>query len=147
MAVINRPKILLGEMNWQDDPTQSSYLMSQFLVADESGITIPSLTVEFDFRRGIVVHDCKFTFTLFAHRGNQRRRVYQIEVMPKERRSHQRKDVQLYGPHQHFGDDAERLDMDGLGCFNHEEWLHEFCRRASILYGGTYISPTEGNLF
>lgn len=147
-AFIERPKLLVGELAWDEDPNQSRYILARFVVADESGATIPGLTVEFDFRHGMVATDCKFSFTLFSQHGNRRSRIYQIEVMPLDRRGHNGNSGGLYGPHQHFGERAEPLDIIGLGCLDHERWLHEFFHRTNIGWGGTYLPPQlQGALF
>lgn len=147
-SLIERPKLLVGELAWDEDPNQTRYILARFVVADDSGATIPGLSVEFDFRQGMVATDCKFTFTLFSQRGNRRCRVYQIEVIPIERRGHNGDSGGLYGPHQHFGEAAQSIDTDGLGCLDHERWLHEFLRRANIGWGGTYLPPQlQGDLF
>lgn len=146
--ILIRPKILLGDLIWGEDPTQSRYQLARFLVADENGATIPGLTVAFDFRRGNVANDCKFTFTLFGQRGTARRRIYQIEVVPPERRSHNGESGALYGPHQHFGEKALPLNVDALGCTHHEQWVREFLKRANIGWGSDYQAPIlQGDLF
>lgn len=146
--ILARPKILLGDLVWGEDPTQSRYQLARFLVADESGATIPGLTVEFDFRRGDVVNDCKFSFTLFGRRGTVSRRVYQIEVVPPERKSHNGESGALYGPHQHVGEKALAIDVGALGCMHHELWVREFLRQANIGWGGVYQPPiVQGDLF
>lgn len=145
---LDRQKILLGELSWMEDPTHSRYQIARFLVADEDGATIPGLTVEFDFRRGDIAEDCKFSFTIFGQRGGGRRRIFQIEVVPQARRSHNGPSGALYGPHQHFGEDTQPIDTHGLGCGNHEEWVREFLRRANIGWGGVYSPPiVQGDLF
>lgn len=147
-SILERQKLLVGELTWSEDPNQSRYRLARFVVADENGVTIPGLTVEFDFRRGLIVADCKFSFTIFSQRGLKRCRVYQIEVMPPERRGHNGESGGIYGPHQHFGERAAVLDPVGLGCLDHEQWLREFLRRANIGWGGAYLHPqSQGDLF
>lgn len=146
--ILARPKILLGDLAWGADPTQSRYQLARFLVADDDGATIPGLTVEFDFRRADVANDCKFSFTLFVQRGTARRRVYQIEVVPPHRKSHNGDSGALYGPHQHLGERALAIDVGPLGCMHHEQWVREFLKQANIGWGGVYHPPiVQGDLF
>lgn len=146
--LISLPKLLVGELIWDEDPTHSRYVTARFVVADDTGATIPGVTVEFLFRPGVVATDCKFAFTLFAQRAHRRCRVYQIEVVPPERRSHNGPSGCIYGPHQHFGERAEVLGGTGLGCLDHEAWMREFLHRSNIGWGGTYVLPQrQGDLF
>ena len=148
-AAIGLEKILIGDLTWEEKPTNSSFLVFSSVLVDGSGATLPGFTVEFLVRRGRFLDDCRFDFGLFKLKGQRRLRVYQINVMSRERISHREPNgEQWFGPHQHFGERAEKFGAEVvLGCADHEKWFHEFIDRAHVNFGGRYVSPTLGSLF
>jgi hypothetical protein len=113
------------------------------------GATIPTLSVELCVRVGRFEQDCLWDFGLFKFKTGKQLRLYQINVVPEDKASHNEPTGTWYGPHQHFG----QLRMEKFGsdapkpCVSHEAWFKEFLKRANIQFGGRYsIPPMQGEL-
>ena len=140
-AIIGREKFLFGDVNWREMPANSVILHASFIVLDAEQKTIPSLTVELIYCEGRIKSECKYLFTLFALRP-PRARVYQIEVVPPDKCSHRANGDNWYGPHQHFGEKAVKIEESkDLGCGDHEAWFKVFLRIAKISFSGRYLPP------
>jgi len=129
-AVLAKPKFLANDLEWKSAPTNTAFFQATSPLADDNGVTIPGLSVDLQYRRGMLMDECKYKFTIFLFRG-RRHRLYQIEVVPPDQPSHTENGKKWYGPHQHFGDRAEKID-EKLGCNDHEEWFKVFLKRANI---------------
>lgn len=145
---IARPKRIVDEMSWEDKPSNSHFLMWSPLLVDPDGATIPGLLVELCVRRGSIGSDCRYDFGLFQVKGARRLRAYQINVRPWNRVSHIEQGAQWYGPHEHYGEAAAKLDSHiQFGCEHHLDWFELFLQRAKISYTGRRVAPFEASLF
>lgn len=142
-AVLAQTKIIAGDLDWSEKPTNSAFLVAGANLLDTDGATIPGLTVELHYRRGsIAPDDCKYAFIIFLFKGGKKRRLYQIDVRPKDKSSHTGENGKWFGPHQHFGERAAPFKDDlGLDCPDHEKWFRFFLKLANIQFGGKYIPP------
>ena len=126
-GILRQPKFLYGDLQWAERPNNSAFLSAVGNLLDENGATIPALTVSFFYRRGRIVDDCKYTFTVFLLRANKRLRVYQLEVVSRDKVSHVEEGCKWFGPHQHFGEKAIPLDSNiKLCCPDFESWFEIF---------------------
>lgn len=146
MAIYNRRKFVDDPMTW-GPANNITYRQCILPVLDEDGATIPGLTLEIKYRQGLVVDDCKYTFTLFQYKNKIRARVYQIEVVPPDQQSHTEPGQVLFGPHYHFGELYQVKELhEHLGCPDFEQWFSLFCERASIIFSGRVGHPTAHHL-
>lgn len=142
-AILAQPKFIAADLDWNERPNNSNFLAATANILDENGATIPGLTMELAYRRGRIAEDCKYDFSIFSLRGNRKRRVYQINVVAPDRWAHIDGDGTWFGPHQHFGERAARIEPDpGLGCTDHEKWFRLFLKQANIQFSGKYL-PAE----
>ena len=140
-AILARPKFWAGDLAWAERPNNSNLLLATTPLLDDTGATIPGLTAELRFRRGVVSDRCKYQFSIFSFRGN-RERVYQIEIVPPDQKCHRQDGVPWYGPHQHFGHRAAKMPEGvTVGCTDHEECFRVFLKLANIQFSGKYLPP------
>lgn len=140
---------MLGNIEWSARPSNSSFIQHSENLLDESGATIPGLTVDLRIRQGLYVQDCRYDFSVFQIKGGRRLRVYQINVRPIDKSSHTESNGEIwFGSHHHFGERAERFPSEiTLGCDHHEEWFRLFLKNANIDFGGKYIPPQHSGWF
>jgi hypothetical protein len=140
-------KTMIGDLDWNEKPSNSAFLEATSLLFDDTGATVPGLTVELRVRAGIYPEDCRFDFSLFQVKGSRRMRAYQINVRPVNKPSHTEPNGEIwYGSHHHFGERAEIILDTGLGCDHHEKWFKLFLKNANIKFGGRYLPPTQVRL-
>lgn len=120
-------------MVWRDRSNHAGHRWCVTTIHDRFGIAIPGLTVQFEARAPVRVDACLFLFSIYRNTRSGRHRVYQIEVCPREKRSHRMPDgTFLFGPHEHWGEAGAPIDAFGLSC---EDWpgsLREFLRRRPV---------------
>lgn len=142
-------KVLAEDIVYAADPSHSAMMAFSAPLVDANGANIQGLTVDIVFRVGqIVPDDCYYHFTVFTFRaGVGRKRAYQLEVVPIDKRSHNDDVRPCWGPHEHIGDFVAEVRNPKLDCTNHHEWFREFCARANIRFGMRYSGPFDGGLF
>ena len=132
---------MAGDLEWKGAPSGTAFFEAKANLLDENGATIPGLTVSLQYRRGMLIDECKFKFTIFLFRGRPHR-LYQIEVVPPNQPSHTEDGKKWYGSHQHFGPKAAKIEeAEKLGCAHHEDWFRVFLRRANVGFSGKYLPP------
>jgi len=109
---------------------------------DEFGATLPGLTIEIEMKAPLLVDACKHIATLFLLKGGVKYRVYQLEVQPPHKRSHNEPGNTLFGPHQHRGDEVLAYNASKVTCNTPVEALFElFCSEANISFTGKITLP------
>jgi len=112
---------------------QANYLIGSAQLSDSSNVFIPGLTMEIEIKAPIHVERCLFLFTLRQRLTGKRPRIYQLDVCPRDKRSHNGDPV-IYGPHEHFFDEEVHAVVDnGVNCENWRSSLSWFLRQANIL--------------
>lgn len=104
-ALAGMPKAAAGPLVWQRRGNHAGHMMAASVVLDSQGITLPGQVIAIEVRAPVLVDSCLYLFTLFKTAHGQRRRVYQLEVVPEGKRSHNGPEGALYGPHEHWGDE------------------------------------------
>jgi hypothetical protein len=141
-AIIGLRKAINGDIEWNNKPSNSSYIQASFVIEDENRITIPGLTVELHYRRGLIESECKYSFGIYQLKDGKKLRSYQLEVCPPDKQSHNEPEKKLFGPHHHIGTLIECMDsVSHLGCQNHDEWFRQFLKRGNIQFNGAYNPP------
>lgn len=131
-ALIGMPKQYSGVVHIEDKLTNTAFKVIFFRPLDLDRMTIPGTSIEIAVRTGLTVDRCKYTFTLFHASRQKKRRVYQLEVVPHDKRSHNGKPP-IYGPHEHYGDPGDVRPMqDPFCCADYKEWLKIFCERVNL---------------
>lgn len=111
---------------------------------DADGLAIPGLTFQIEYRVALIVDRPKYHFTLFFLDEGKRRRLYQLEVQPHDKKT-SHADVPIYGPHEHFmeHDVVRKVDLR-ISVSHYRKWLDAFCQRANITIEQE-LSPPFGN--
>lgn len=139
--LIALPKSFCGVVTFGTKDTNTLFKVAAFRPVGEDGSTIPGASVEILLRTGVVADRCKYTFTLFRLANQKKRRVYQLEVVPPDKRSHAGP-PRIYGPHEHYGegDDVRPIQSD-LCCTDYQQWLELFCSRISLTLDAKLPEP------
>jgi hypothetical protein len=147
-AMLARDKTLLGDLIWEEKPNNTAFITFNASLLDETGATIPGLTLVLSVRLGMYEHDCRLDFGIFQFKGGKRQRAYQINVRPWDKSSHTEPNGEIwYGPHEHIGARAQKFPNSvQLGCSDHEEWFKLFLVNANIKFGGKYYPPVQARL-
>lgn len=125
--------------DWEQKPTNSRFWTRSIEVYDESYVTIPGMLVCLESRTGRIPGECKDLYTLFQQRPwGDWERLFQIEVVPGDKRSHNGPDGEVYGPHLHYGHDPSshqvRQIASVLSCAvdDRRGWFRRFQRHVNI---------------
>lgn len=137
--VIAMAKFYDGEMSYTPKASNKAFQVITFRPEDELGITIPGVTIEICLRTPQVVHDCKYTFTIFRLKGQRKERIYQLEVVPAKKKSHNGP-PKIYGPHVHILDAVSSVGLD-LCCEDYQDWLAWFCAQVNLSLNSEPPSP------
>lgn len=112
---------------------QANYLIGTAQLSDISDVFFPGLTMEIEVKAPIQTERCLFLFTLRQRLPGKRPRIYQLDVCPRDKRSHNGDPV-IYGPHEHFFDeDVHAVGDNGVNCDDWHRALDWFLRQANIL--------------
>lgn len=129
-TIISMPKGYADKLAYATKDTNRAFQVIAFRPEDELGVTIPGVTIEICLRTPQVVDDCKYTFTLFRLDKQRKRRIYQLEVVPRAKKSHNGP-PRIYGPHVHRLDDVTAVNLD-LCCKDYQDWLAWFCEQVNL---------------
>lgn len=142
VALIALSKFITGDLTWKESPKNSQFNSASFTVYGTDSLSITGLTVELEYRRGLVSSRCNYKFILRQSKGARKLRAYTIEVYAPDYRSHVDNGTAYYGPHEHIGETYVAFSgLNHLGCQDHEKWFQEFLKRGNITFSGKYSPP------
>jgi len=123
--------------NWTGLSPRSNHaghLIGSAQLSDESGTFLNGITLDIEIKAPVVTAECLFQFTLRQRIGKMRCRLYQLEVCPGQKRSHNGNPI-LYGPHEHYGDiEAYAVSDSGVNCSDWDASLRWFLSRINVEY-------------
>ena len=127
------PKVAHNWSGFIKRPNHAGSVIGSAQLSDANNIFIPGVTLEIEVKAPIVTTRCLLLFTIMRRKGAvPRNRVLQLEVCPKDKRSHNGVTV-IYGPHFHVGDDEPTpVDELGVNCDDWEGSLAWFLRRINV---------------
>jgi hypothetical protein len=97
-----------------------------------SGVFLPGLTIEIEVKAAVVSPQCLFQFSMRQKTGKLKEIVYQLEVPPFAKRSHNGL-TPIHGPHEHIGDGEPSPIVDSsVNCENWDICLDWFFRRVNV---------------
>lgn len=136
---IRQGKRCSASMRFQQKPNQGNLLIATCALDDDTGATLPGLTMQLEIRRPLIVNRWQFEFGLFLLQDGHRKRVYQLHSSPLDHRSHNDKNGAIYGPHEHVGDSVTAVMMstpdDPASVFA------LYCKRINLIYTGQIEFP------
>ena len=103
LQVMASRKLCSMSLAWSERDNHVGLLLASAQPEDETGAILPGLTLQFEIKRPIVVDRCLYEFGLFLLEHGVRRRVYQSNVSPADKRSHNGPQGPICGPHEHLG--------------------------------------------
>lgn len=132
-GLMTLPKQYRGAVIVAPKETNAYLKVISFRPHGDDDLPIPGVTVEIHWRIGQTADRCKYLFTLFKLRNQKKQRVYQLEVVPRDKRSHNGV-PRIYGPHEHFGEGDQTVYAvtNGLTCKDYKDWLSLFCQRINL---------------
>lgn len=131
-ALLLQPKIAHGWTGFQKRENQANFFIGVAQISDKADVFLPGLTLEIELRTPIEVDRCLALFTLRKRVVGGRPRLYQLEVCPRDKRSHNGDPV-IYGPHEHFlEDEVYAVDDLSVNCGSWDASLSWFVSRVNV---------------
>lgn len=135
------PKLCSASLAWSERDNHVGYLLASTQPEDDTGAILPGMTLQLVIKRPIIVERCLYEFGLFQLDKGVRHRVYQLNVTPPEKRSHNGPLGLVYGPHEHVGDLVVPVTDPNIACGRPDVAFDHYCRRISLTFSGTLNSP------
>jgi hypothetical protein len=139
--ILKTRKFCNYDLTWAERNNHVGILLATVGLDDETGTTIPGLTLQLEVKRPIVVERCLYEFGLFLLEGGCRRRVYQLNVCPFDKRSHNGPAEIILGPHEHVGDLVMAIRQEGVSCGEIDTAFKFYCQRINLSFNGNFGSP------
>lgn len=140
-GLLSQPKTVVSWSGWSPRSNHVGHLLGTAALVDSAGITIPGLTMQLEVKAPVVFTSCLFLFTLMRLRGKDRSRLYQLEVAPAGKRTHNGATA-VYGPHEHLlSQEPIPVSDPGVNCDSWDDCAAWFLLRTSI------VAPSLPNPF
>lgn len=127
-------------LSWSERDNHVGQLLATAQPEDVTGVPLPGLTMQLLVKRPVVVERCLYELGLFQLEHGVRRRVYQLNVTPADKRSHNSAAGPLYGPHEHIGTDVRPVLDPDIVCGRLEIAFALYCRRINLIFTG-HLNP------
>lgn len=132
-SLLARAKVVTDALEWTARPNHAGSVWCTAVVFDAQGVAIPGVTLQLEAKAPIAVDACLFHFSLFKQVHGKRLRVYQLEVAPAKKKTHNGPKGALHGPHEHFGEDvAEEVHDPSVRCGDWPAAFRWFCVRCNL---------------
>lgn len=141
LQLMAMPKLCSASLAWSQRDNHVGLLLASAQPEDETGAILPGLTLQLEIKRPIVVDRCLYELGLFLLEHGVRRRVYQLNVSPANKRSHNGPLGPMYGPHEHVGNRVYPIDDPDVACGRLDVAFDFFCRRINLTFSGILNSP------
>ncbi len=130
--LLNGGKVAHNWTGFERRDNQANFLIGTAQLTDLSGIFIPAVTLEIEVKPPIIVDRPTLLFSLRQRVGALRGRLYQLEVAPHDKRTHNGDPI-IYGPHEHFLDEeVYAVNEIGVNCDDWDGSLDWFLRRVNV---------------
>ena len=141
LQLMAMPKLCSASLVWSERDNHVGLLLASAQPEDETGAILPGLTLQLEIKRPIVVDRCLYEFGLFLLEHGVRRRVYQLNVCPTDKRSHNGPLGPMYGPHEHVGNRVLPIDDPDVACGRPDVAFAFYFRRINLAFSGALNSP------
>lgn len=131
-------KFCQTNFSWQDKVNQTSLLQASSVVDDDTGATIPGITIVLEVKKESMIGRWQFELGLFKLEDGIKHRVYQLHSSPEDKRSHNDARGSIYGSHEHIGEQKNGGDVLKVN-LNSAEFLDAFeifCRKINLSFTG-----------
>lgn len=110
----------------------ASHVIGVAELIDAKSITLPGYTLQIEVKAPIDSERCLYLFSIMHLVKGRRIRVYQLEVVPANKRSHNGLTT-IYGPHEHLGEEEPTpVACSDVNCDNWDASLRWFFNRVSV---------------
>ena len=119
-------------MNWSGLRPRNNHVGHLIGVAeliDSDGVTLPGFTLQIEVKAPIDSPRCLFLLSIMKLQNRKRKRIYQLEVSPMNKRTHNGENI-IYGPHEHVGDTVGTVS--DVRCEDWKGVLNWFFTRTNI---------------
>lgn len=141
IQLMSVPKVCGATLVWAERPNHRGLLLASAQPEDETGALIPGLTLQLEIKKPVLVDRCLYEFGMFVLERGVRRRVYQVNVSPPDKRSHNSPGGPIHGPHEHVGDQVLPIHDPTVACGHPEVAFAFYCRRINLSFSGAFNSP------
>lgn len=130
--MIDLPKQALRWSGFKARGNHVGHLVGVAELMDAQGVTMPGYTLQIEIKAPVDTARCLFLFSIMRLHQKKRSRVYQLEIAPRSKRTHNGP-VPIYGPHEHLGDaEPSAITDSGVDCGNWPATLQWFFNRVSV---------------
>lgn len=126
---------------WATKQNQSNILLCSLQPMDVTGSYMSGLSIALEIRKAALVDRCCWEFGLFKLHGRVNARVYQLNVTPADKQSHNGTLGAIYGPHEHHGSEVTPLTRPPLDCAGIEAAFEYFCQKINLQHTGQRHFP------
>jgi hypothetical protein len=126
---------------WAERDNHAGYMITTSSLDDDTGATIPGLTLQLEMKKPIVVDRCLYELGMFVLKGGRRYRAFQLHISPPDKRSHNDPSGPLYGAHVHRGGAVYNVDDPRAMCGNIDGAFAIYCESVNLTFTGTLNSP------
>lgn len=102
-AILDQPKAAHRWTGLKARTNHVGHLIGVADLVDAQGITLPGYTLQIEVKAPADTARCLYLFSIMRLLHGKRVRVYQLEVAPRSKRTHNGAHP-LFGPHEHLGD-------------------------------------------
>lgn len=131
--MIDTPKQAMRWSGFKPRSNHIGHLIGVAELVDSQGITIPGHTLQIEVKFPVDASRCLYLFSVMRLHKRTRQRVYQLEVAPRTKRTHNGPQP-IYGPHEHVGEDEGPTPVadSSVDCENWRGALDWFFKRISL---------------
>ena len=130
--MLNTSKQVFRWSGFTNRTNHAGHLIAIGELAGTDGITLPGLTLQIEIKAPVDVSRCLMLFSIMQLESRVRRPIYQLEVAPAEKRTHNGLEP-IFGPHEHIGGNAPvAVANPDVSCTNWHATLRWFFTRTSV---------------
>lgn len=131
--MIDAPKQAIRWSGFEQRYNHAGHVVGVAELVDVQGITLPGYTLQIEVKAPIDVGRCLYLFSIMHLVQRQRVRVYQLEVAPQNKRTHNGLTT-IYGPHEHTdSNEPTPVVNPNVNCDNWAGSMHWFFNRVSVI--------------
>lgn len=132
LPLMTVPKYAVHWSSFQKRENHAGHIIGVAQLTDPDGVYFPGLTLEIEVKAAIVSPQCLFQFSLRQKKGKLKEVVYQLEVAPQAKKTHNGL-TPIYGPHEHIGEDEPSLvNQRSVNCNDWNGCISWFLQRVNV---------------
>lgn len=130
--LLSIPKSAVRWTGWVPRSNHAGTLVGTAELVDSNSIAIPGVTLQLEVKEAVAVNSCLYLFSVMHFSRHLRSRIYQLEVAPEGKRTHNGASP-IYGPHEHKGSsEATAVRHPDVHCESWGRCVTWFLTRVSV---------------